>query len=92
MSAETLGADLLREVKEEGLDDVRRNIQDFVPAEAPYILFADTDRLVASTFFTRPGSTIRIAARVSSSRQNYQCLPKPSNHAATAAIPYAVVD
>ena len=45
MSAETLGADLLREVKEEGLDDVRGNIQDSVLVEASYILFADADHL-----------------------------------------------
>ena len=46
MSAETLGADLLREVKEEGLDDVRGNIQGFAPAE---MVFAYTDRL--SSFY-----------------------------------------
>ena len=39
MSAETLGADLLREVKEEGLDDVCGNIQGFVPVEAFYNFF-----------------------------------------------------
>ena len=49
MSAETLGADLLREVKEEGLDDVRGNIQGFSPVEASYGLFVKTDRL--SSFY-----------------------------------------
>lgn len=43
MSAETLGADLLREVKEEGLDDVRGKIQGF------HNVFAYTDRL--SSFY-----------------------------------------
>lgn len=46
MSAETLGADLLREVKEEGLDDVR---QGSVPVEASNRDFAYTDRL--SSFY-----------------------------------------
>ena len=45
MSAEALGADLLREVREEGLDDVRRNIQGFVLVEASYVLSADADHL-----------------------------------------------
>ena len=49
MSAGTLGADLLREVKEEGLDDVGGNIQGFVPVEAFYMFFAYTDRL--SSFY-----------------------------------------
>ena len=48
MSAEALGADLLREVKEEGLDDVRGNIQGSVRVEAPMV-FAYTDRL--SSFY-----------------------------------------
>lgn len=91
MSVKTLGADLLWEVKEEGLDDVRGNIQGFNPVEASEGLFANTDRLLASTFFTRPRNKFRISARFSSSRQNHQCLPKSSYHAATAAIPYAVV-
>lgn len=43
MSAETLGADLLREVKEEGLDDVCGKMQVSVP------VFAYTDRL--SSFY-----------------------------------------
>ena len=49
MSAETLGADLLREVKEEGLDDVRGKIQVSVPVEASNIGFTYTDRL--SSFY-----------------------------------------
>ena len=49
MSAETLGADLLREVKEEGLDDVRGNIQGCVPVEASSMFLAYTDRL--SSFY-----------------------------------------
>ena len=48
MSAETLGADLLREVKEEGLDDVRGNIQGYVLVEASSVFFAYTDCLPSS--------------------------------------------
>ena len=46
MSAETLGAELLREVKEEGLDDVRGKIQGYVLVEASSMFL--TDRLSSS--------------------------------------------
>ena len=48
MSAEILGAELLREVKEEGLDDVRGKIQGYVLVEASSMFLAYTDRLSSS--------------------------------------------
>ena len=48
MSAETLGADLLREVEEEGLDDVRGKIQGYLLVEASSMFLAYPDRLSSS--------------------------------------------
>ena len=48
MSAETLGAELLREVKEEGLNDVRGKIQGCVLVEASSMFLAYTDRPFSS--------------------------------------------
>ena len=92
MSVEVLGADLLREVKEEGLNEVCQNTSSYFQNRGFHTSSIHTlTNSLASTLITRARNTLQCSTGLLPSRQTSRCLPKPTHHAAAATVSHAMV-